>query len=352
MRSAVIVAAGNSSRFGRDKLQTVLLDQSVLQRSVDAFCGIADEIIVVGDWQIDGVKVVSGGETRSQSVQNGLAAVSKESTVVAVHDGARPFVSRNLVQKLFEEAEKFDSAVPFLPVSDTLWQKGEKTCPQNRSEFCVVQTPQVFCTEKLCKAFETANKCYTDESSLYFEVFGVVHFVEGEYSNKKVTVPSDLPDFRVGVGFDVHAFGDGDGVILGGVKIPYCKKLLGHSDADVLAHAVCDAVLSASGNRDIGVQFPDTDDKYLGADSLQLLAQCVCLAENHGFVVKNVSAVVVCQQPKLSLHIPQMAQNLAKILKISPSCVNLSATTTEKLGALGNGDGIAVQAQALLARTR
>ncbi len=348
MKSAVIVAAGNSSRFGTDKLQTALFDESVLQRSVDVFRGIADEVIVVGNWQLQGVKVVGGGLNRSQSVQNGLAAVSSEATIVAIHDGARPFVSRSLVQKLFDEAEKFGSAVPCLPIADTLWQKGG---PVNREVFFAVQTPQVFCAEKLRRAFGNAKHSYTDESSLYFEAYGDVHFVTGEHTNKKVTYPSDLPDFRVGVGFDVHAFGNGDGVILGGVKIPYCKKLVGHSDADVLAHAVCDAVLSASNNRDIGVQFPDTDDKYLGADSLQLLARCVSLAENNGFAVKNVSAVVICQQPKIAPHIDAMAQNLANVLKVAPSCVNLSATTTEKLGALGNGDGIAVQAQALLART-
>lgn len=350
MRSAVIVAAGSSSRFGTNKLQGELLNESVLQRSVDAFIGIVDEIIVVGNWKIDGVKVVQGGQTRSASVQNGLQAVSPHSTVVAVHDGARPFVSRSLVQKLFEDAEKFGSAVPRLPITDTLWKDGEQS-PQNRDEFFTVQTPQVFNTEKLRQAFQNSSCNCTDESTLFFRTFGSVHFVDGEFSNKKVTVPSDLPDFRIGTGFDVHAFGDGDGVVLGGVKIPYSKKLVGHSDADVLAHAVCDAVLSASGNRDIGCQFPDTDDKYLGADSLQLLAQCVVLAEEKGFFVKNVSAVVICQQPKIAPHIEKMAQNLAKVLKIAPSCVNLSATTTEKLGALGNGDGIAVQAQALLAKT-
>lgn len=348
MRSAVIVAAGSSSRFGENKLQKQVLDRSVLQRSVDAFVGIADEIVVVGDCSVCGAKTVAGGQNRSQSVARGLSAVSPSCTVVAVHDGARPFVSRKLVQKLFDEAEKFGSAVPFLPVTDTIWQRNE-LAPQNRENFFTVQTPQVFCYQKLCAAFENGST-QTDESSLFFGEFGDVHFVEGEFSNKKITVPNDLPNFRVGTGFDVHAFGKGDGVILGGEKIAYCKKLVGHSDADVLAHAVCDAVLSASGNRDIGVQFPDTDDAYLGADSLQLLAKCVQLAQQSGFAVQNVSAVVICQQPKIAPHIDKMAQNLAKVLGVSPDCVNLSATTTEKLGALGNGDGIAVQAQALLSK--
>lgn len=348
MRSAVIVAAGNSARFGTDKLQSEILGKSVLQRSVDAFVGIANEIVVVGNWQIDGVKTVSGGTTRSESVKLGLDALSHKEGVVAIHDGARPFVGKNLVQRLFEEAEKFGSAVPCLPVTDTLWHQKETLYRCNREEFFTVQTPQVFCCDKIIRAFEQSDTVHTDESTLFAEVFGSVHFVKGEYSNKKITVPSDLPSFRVGVGFDVHAFGEGNGVVLGGVKIPYDKKLVGHSDADVLAHAVCDAVLSASQNRDIGVQFPDTDDKYLGANSLLLLARCVQLAQNNGFAVQNVSAVVVCQQPKISQYIEAMAKNLAEVLQISPSCVNISATTTERLGALGNGDGIAVQAQALL----
>lgn len=356
MKSAVIVAAGESTRFGADKLNMLLLDKSVLQRSVDAFYGIADEIIVVGR-KIDGAKYARGGATRSESVFSGLQQVSPDCTVVAIHDGARPFVSRALVQKLFAEAELHGSAVPRLCVTDTLWQQQNTLAPCNRSEFFTVQTPQVFNFAQISQAFARSQTPHTDESTLFFETFGAVHFVEGEPTNRKITVQSDLPNFRIGAGFDVHAFGNCDengvnGVILGGVLIPFAKKLVGHSDADVLAHAICDAVLSASNNRDIGVQFPDTDPAYLGANSLDLLSRCVEIAAAHGYAVQNVSAVVICQQPKISPHIPQMAQNLARVLKISPTCVNLSATTTEGLGALGNGDGIAVQAQALLASVR
>lgn len=349
MKSVVIVANGASVRFGKNKLNEQLLGATVLQRAVDVFREIADEIVVVGG-NVSGAKCVEGGETRSQSVLCGLRALSPSCNLVAVHDGARPFVSRSLVAQLFDEAEKHGSAVPMLPVTDTLWKMDGELSRQNREQFFTVQTPQVFCCNKLLQAFEKAQCAYTDESTLYFETYGQVHFVQGEFSNKKITVASDLPTFRVGVGFDVHAFGNGSGVILGGVTIPFGKKLVGHSDADVLAHAVCDAVLSASGNRDIGVQFPDTDDKFLGANSLNLLAQCVALAQNNGFCVENVSAVVICQQPKLAPYLDEMAQNLAHVLQIPSNCVNLSATTTERLGALGNGDGIAVQAQALLSR--
>lgn len=355
MKGVVIVAAGNSCRFGSNKLQQNLLGKTVLQTTVELFDGLADQIVVVGnvsptDFASD-VTVVKGGETRQQSVANGLKALDNRCDVVAIHDGARPFVSRTLIQKLFDEASKFGSAVPCLPVIDTLWQQRDNTfAPQQRNEFFTVQTPQVFNLQKLRAAFEEATQTYTDESTLFFHCYGDVHFVKGEFSNKKITVPSDLPQFSIGVGFDVHAFGSGNGVILGGVMVPFSKKLVGHSDADVLTHAICDAVLTGSGNRDIGVQFPDTDDKFLGANSLHLLHECVNLAKHNGFAVESVSAVVICQQPKLAAYLPQMVQNLAAVLNVSPQCVNLSATTTEHLGALGNGDGIAAQAQALLAK--
>ncbi len=355
MKGVVIVAAGSSCRFGQDKLQQLLLNKTVLQTTIDLFDGLAEQIVVVGNFQttVAGVTVVEGGTTRQQSVAKGLKALNKRCDIVAIHDGARPFVSRALIQKLFDVASKFDSAVPCLPVTDTLWKTDNGIVPQQRDKFFTVQTPQVFNFQKLLAAFEKATntqKFYTDESALFFDFYGDVHFVEGEFSNKKVTVPADLPQFGIGAGFDVHAFGEGSGVILGGVMVPYTKKLVGHSDADVLTHAICDAVLSASGNRDIGVQFPDTDNKYLGANSLHLLAECVKLAKLNGFAVQSVSAVVICQQPKLSNFLPQMAQNLAAVLNISPQSVNISATTTEHLGALGNGDGIAAQAQALLAK--
>ncbi|MCM1289345.1 MAG: 2-C-methyl-D-erythritol 2,4-cyclodiphosphate synthase [Corallococcus sp.] len=355
MKSVIIVAAGSSVRFGKNKLNEALFDKPLLQHAVDIFCGIVDEIILVGDVKVDGVtRIVEGGATRSLSVQNGLNAVSENCSLVAVHDGARPFVSKRLVEKLFEDAEAFGSAVPRLPVTDTLWQNGNGGYgPQNRADFFTVQTPQVFDFKRLRAAYFSEGDAladFTDESTLFCKTYGSVHFVEGEHSNKKITVPADLPSYRIGNGFDVHAFGDGNCIVLGGERLPFGKKLVGHSDADVLTHAVCDAVLAASGNRDIGVQFPDTDDRYLGADSMKLLRECVRIAQSNGFFVQNVSAVVICQQPKIAPHIDCMSRNLASVLQVPASCVNLSATTTENLGALGNGDGIASQATALLAK--
>ena len=350
MRSAIIVAAGGSSRYGKNKLNEPLFDGTVLSSAVDVFRGIADEIIVVGA-QVDGTIFVEGGANRHQSVANGLAAVSAQSTVVAVHDGARPFVSRTLVNKLFAEAEQHGSAVPCTKISDTLWFFDDNL-PQklDRNKVVGVQTPQVFATEKLRAAFLQTDGNYTDESTLFYDVYGNVHFVDGETTNKKITYGGDVPDYRIGVGFDVHAFGEGNGVVLGGVTIPFDKKLVGHSDSDVLCHAICDAVLSACGQKDIGHQFPVDDDAYLGADSTVLLAKCVALAAERGYEVVNVSAVVVCERPKLAPHIDNMARILGGVLGVAPSYVNLTATTSEKLGALGNGDGIAAEANVLLKR--
>ncbi len=349
MKCAVIVAGGRSARFGNDKLNSQLFDKTVLQNTVDLFRPLVDKIVVVGV-EVDDTTFAPAGDTRFLSVQSGLAMVDDNCALVAIHDGARPFVTRELVQKLFDEAQMQGSAIPSLPVTDTVWQFADN-CQTviDRNNLKVVQTPQVFDCNKLKTAFAKAkHQNYTDESTLFFDVFGYVNLVEGQRSNVKITYPTDLPTFRVGNGFDVHAFTNGDGVILGGVKIPFDKKLKGHSDADVLAHAICDGVLSASNNRDIGVQFPDTDDAYLGANSMELLAKCVQIAKQSGFEVVNVSAVVICQAPKIAPHIPQMAQNIAKVLGVDASCVNLTATTTERLGALGNGDGIASQATVLL----
>ena len=347
MKCAVIVAGGSSTRFGNDKLNMPLFEKTVLQNTVDPFRPIVDQIVVVGV-QVDGTTFAQGGATRFLSVQNGLKAVDENCNLVAIHDGARPFVSKQLVAKLFDEASKKGSAIPSLPVTDTVWDVNAKQTV-DRNNLKAVQTPQVFRYDLITHAFANApHQNYTDESTLFYDIFGQINFVDGERANVKITYPQDLPTFRIGNGFDVHAFCDGNFVILGGVQIPYNKKLKGHSDADVLAHAICDGVLSASNNRDIGVQFPDTDDKYLGANSMDLLAKCVQIAKDSHFEVVNVSAVIICQAPKLAPHIPQMASNIAKVLGVDVSCVNLSATTTEKLGALGNGDGIAVQSTVLL----
>lgn len=348
MRYALIVAGGNSERYGKDKLNEPLLGKTVLQHSVDVFSATADVVMVVGR-KVDGTLYADGGATRFLSVLNGLNALPDEG-VVAIHDGARPFVSRKFAETLYAEAEKYGSAIPRLPITDTLYL-GDVTT--EREKYFTVQAPQVFEIFALKTAYAEAlksKKNFTDDSSV-FGALHAPHFVDGRRDNIKITFDGDLPDFRVGSGFDVHPFADGDGFPLGGVFIPFEKRLQAHSDGDVLCHAVCDGILSAIGEKDIGNLFPDTDAQYKDIDSTLLLDKCVFIAEKRGFEVVNMSAVVICQQPKIAPHIDKIASRLAKILKISPCCVGISATTTEHLGALGNGDGIAVQATVLLRRT-
>ena len=352
MKYAIIVAAGNSSRYGKDKLNEQILGKSVLQHSVDVFNSIADVVVVVGK-HMDGTIFAEGGKTRFQSVVNGINALPSDAQgLVAIHDGARPFITREFVENLYFHASQFGSAVPRLPITDTMYKRDYLGEPSSvdRNDFFTVQTPQVFDVVKIRNALDRTMVNYTDESSLYIDTYGEVHFVDGLHSNRKLTYIDDMPEYRVGVGYDVHPFEKGNGVILGGVTIPFDKKLKGHSDADALCHAICDAILSASDNKDIGHQFPDTDERYKGADSTKLLEQCVGLAARSGYEVVNVSAVIICEQPKIAPHINEMAKRLAAILKVSTTCVNLSATTTEHLGTLGNGDGIAVSANALLKR--
>ncbi len=357
MRYAIIVAAGGSVRYGgtTNKLDEQLLGKSVLQHSVDVLSSVVDVTVVVGR-HAEGALYAEGGATRFLSVYNGLKALPENALgTVAIHDGARPFITRAFAERLFAEAERYGSAVPRLFVTDTVYRRdGDKDVPVDRDSIFTVQTPQAFDIQKLRAAFDGAfvrgfeGNGYTDESTLFSEGGNKPHFTDGLRSNVKLTYLGDLPDFRVGNGFDVHPFAEGDGVVLGGVKIPFDKKLQGHSDADALCHAVCDAILSASGNKDIGHRFPDDDPAYEGADSALLLADCVSVAESCGYEVVNVSATVICQAPKIAPHIDAMKARLARICKVAPSCIAISATTTERLGALGNGDGIAVEACALL----
>lgn len=348
MRYAIIVAAGDSVRYGGDvnKLDVPLLGKTVLAHSIDVFKAVTDLVVVVGR-RIEGTIYAEGGATRFLSVTSGLNSIPDDG-VVAVHDGARPFVTESFVRSLYEQAERFGSAVPTLPVTDTLYRKGGIAA--NRENFFTVQTPQVFDTLLLKSAYRSVTESggFTDDSSVFAANGNKVHFAEGMRSNVKLTYKGDIPDFRVGNGFDVHPFTEGSGVILGGVNIPFDKKLQGHSDADALCHALCDAILSASGNKDIGHQFPDTDPAYKGIDSTLLLGRCVELANKQGFEVVNISATVICQTPRIAPYIDAISARLATVCGVTPECVSVSATTTEHLGALGNGDGVAAQAAVLL----
>ena len=380
--SAVLVAAGSSTRMGFDKLSFDLGGETVLHRSIRAFaqCPLVDEIILVAgsnrafaqQQAADCAKpvcVVAGGATRAESAKNGVLAAS--GALVAVHDAARPFVSQQVITAALEAAARCGAAAPAVPVKDTIKaavRGSGKTVPEScfvhatpdRSTLYAVQTPQCFDRAAYLAALEELDaekaRLVTDDCSL-FELTGrPVQLTEGDYANLKITTREDLPrpeqkeehKMRIGHGYDVHRLVEGRKLILGGVEVPFEKGLLGHSDADVLAHAVMDAVLGAAALGDIGQHFPDNDPVYSGADSLKLARRVAEILKEHGFRVENIDATLLCQRPKLAPHIPAMRRNLADAFGLPVDAVSVKATTEEHLGFTGEGLGIAAHAVALI----
>ena len=380
--SAVLVAAGSSTRMGFDKLSFDLGGETVLHRSIRAFdqCPQIGEIVLVAgknrafvEQQAVGctkpVQIVAGGATRAESAKNGVLAAHGE--LVAVHDAARPFVSPAVIAAVLEAADRCGAAAPAVPVKDTIKQAvpGDgKTVPEaclvhstpDRSTLYAVQTPQCFDRTQYLAALQELDaekaRLVTDDCSL-FELTGrSVQLTQGDYANLKITTREDLPRpvqkeetrMRIGHGYDVHRLVEGRKLILGGVEIPFEKGLLGHSDADVLAHAVMDAVLGAAALGDIGQHFPDNDPAYAGADSLELARHVARILSGHGYRVENIDATILCQRPKLAPHIPAMRANLAAAFGLPVDAVSVKATTEEHLGFTGEGLGIAAHAVALI----
>ena len=237
------------------------------------------------------------------------------------------------------------SAVPVVPSSDSVYFNG---APVDRNGVRLAQTPQTFDAEKIKQAYAERDGAAADDATVYFGKFGSLNFVEGETSNKKITYPSDLPDIRTGCGFDLHTLEKGRRLILGGREIPCDAGLKGHSDADVLLHALTDALLCAAGERDIGCLFPDSDEKFKDADSSIFLYEASKRAREKGFAVMFAAADLIAQKPKLAPHIPAIRASVAKMLDVPAGLVNISAKTAEKQGTIGGGKAIACDATVTL----
>ena len=363
---AVIVAAGKGTRIGFDKMLYRIDGTPVVEKSIQAFQNnaLVDGIVVVAGDNIEQIKliaekyskvtaVVKGGAQRAESVSNGLAQVSTES-LVAVHDGARPFVADGIITETIKAAYTTKAAIPCVPVKDTIKMGAdnvvEKSLP--REKLYITQTPQVFDTDTY-KQLLLADSDFsvTDDAQLFERAGYSVAICQGSYENYKITTIDDIKKekiMRIGHGYDVHKLVEGRKLILGGVDIPYEKGLLGHSDADVLAHAISDALLGSMALGDIGKHFPDTDERYKGADSLYLMACVKKLLDEKGAKIENVDATILCQKPKLAPHIVTMRENIAKVLELDVSAVSVKATTEEGLGFTGSGEGIAVHAVCLV----
>ncbi|HMK88617.1 MAG TPA: bifunctional 2-C-methyl-D-erythritol 4-phosphate cytidylyltransferase/2-C-methyl-D-erythritol 2,4-cyclodiphosphate synthase [Methylocystis sp.] len=307
-----------------------------------------------------------GGASRQQSVRNGLealAALPAPPGIVLIHDAARPFVSAALLKRAVAAARAHGAAAPGVPLTDTIKEVDEAgavvSTPQ-RARLRAIQTPQAFDFDLILTAHRAAasqNREFTDDAMIAEAAGRPVHVFEGEAENYKLTTGDDflraasqlyesLPDVRVGQGVDVHAFAEGDRVILGGVAIPHERSLAGHSDADVLMHAVTDAILGAISEGDIGAHFPPSDPQWKGAASEVFLVHAANRVREKGGVIAHVDATIICEAPKVGPHRDAIRARLAEILALEPSRIAVKATTTERLGFTGRREGIAAQALA------
>ncbi len=384
MVTVIIAAAGQGKRMGAEgnKVFLPLAGKSILAHTIARFaaCELIDEMVIVAargeEDEVSEIarrespkvpcKIVSGGLERQDSINNALAASSAAAQIILVHDGARPLVSSECIEAVIRGARDFRAAVTAVPVKDTIKLAGEDLTvvkTPERSRLWAVHTPQGFEASLLRLAYQEAVKegvRATDDASLVERMGVAVKLVGGSYENIKVTTPEDLrlaeallkkkeeKLMRVGMGYDVHCLVEGRKLILGGEEIPYEKGLDGHSDADVLLHAVKDALLGAAALGDIGRHFPDTDQTYKGASSLKLLARVGEILAENGYRIGNIDATIIAQRPKLASYIPAMNRNIATVLSLPLSAVNVKATTTEGLGFAGKGEGIAANAVALI----
>ena len=368
--SVIICAAGKGLRAGfeKNKLLIPIHGTPVLQKTLQAFC--LDEIteIIVAHSPtdtneikmlvqgFDKVKLVTGGDTRSQTVYNALRAATGD--IVLIHDGARPFVSREIIQTCIQTVQEYSSGICAVPCVDTVSfvnTNGEITDTPDRSRLYNVQTPQGFYREEITRAYEQAfsapDQLFTDDASVYAKYIRAPHVFVGEYTNVKLTQKSDFErhNARVGFGVDTHAFGkEQNYIVLAGVQIPSHSGLIAHSDGDVLVHAVMDAMLSAAGLKDIGHYFPDTDERWKNANSMQMLLQVKELLTQQGYATQNVSIAIHAEKPRLAKYIDQMRLQLASALDCPLSAIGVGAGTNEGLGYVGEGKGITVYAHVLL----
>lgn len=381
--AVIIPAAGFGTRMNLDHpKQYHLLDGvPILVRTVDAFREIdyiKRIVVVVPAAMIDrtrtlfvgsGLKaseltIVAGGRRRQDSVKAGLDTLDDTTDIVLVHDGARPLVSREIIDRCYRAGLAAGAAIAAVPVKDTL-KKADNNSQVigtvDRSSLWQAQTPQVARRTLLDQAFRTNGDAdVTDESSLLEKAGIPVIIVEGSESNIKITRPDDFilaekilcrrpgPSLRIGHGYDAHRFAEKRTLVLGGVTVPHSHGLAGHSDADVLTHALCDAILGALGEGDIGKHFPDSDGAFAGIYSITLLDQVIRLAAAQGYAVVNADVTLVCQTPRLAPFLAQMKEIIGKSCRVAPDVINIKATTTEGMGFTGRKEGIGCHAVVLL----
>ncbi len=371
--AALVVAAGKGLRAGGTvpKQFAVWRGKPLLRHSVETLlaAGAAPLVVVIPAdaateaanalTGVSGVAFVTGGATRQQSVRNGLESLAPSGARhVLVHDAARPDLPQDVIRRLLTALEQAPGAIPVLPVVDSLARAdGQRMVGKaDRETLRRVQTPQAFRFESILAAHRAWHGAADagDDAQVLSAHGGEVLLVEGDERLRKITFAEDLvnelPAIRVGTGFDVHRLSEGEELWLCGIHIPHDKGLAGHSDADVAIHALVDALLGAIGEGDIGTHFPPSDPQWKGASSPLFLAHAAQLVAEAGYAIGNLDLTLICEAPKIGPHRERMRAKLAELLQIDPALVSIKATTTERLGFTGRGEGIAAQAVVSLLR--
>lgn len=344
----IVLAGGSGQRMGCDKLLLGVGEDLLLSRAIQPFIGRSDinniilvmrkDIFDIGNaiaqrFTRQNFLFVEGGDTRFLSVNNGLNAVTADG--VLIHDGARPFVTAEIIDEITSSVAQYGSGIPTIAVADSIriTQDGAICGAANRDSFVSVQTPQGFATKDIRRAFDLCGKGeqYTDESALYAQYIGNPKITKGSDRNIKVTTLGNYYGLnaKIGIGYDIHTLIPFRPLVLGGIQIDYDKGCLAHSDGDAVIHALIDALLSAIGERDIGTRFADTDPKYRDIDSTLLLSDVMDLYRQSNFKPSNISIIIIADKPKLADYIPLMKIKLSNILGIHSSLIGISAKTTE-----------------------
>ncbi|MCD7785458.1 MAG: 2-C-methyl-D-erythritol 2,4-cyclodiphosphate synthase [Oscillospiraceae bacterium] len=371
-RSAELILAcgGRSTRMGgENKLLSMISGRPCIYRACKPFCefpeikriiiSAPEELFDTYKAALDGINkpilFVNSGETRQQSVTNAVKAATED--IIMIHDGARPLVSHDEIKASLDDAFEYGSSIISTPMTETIrFSDGETSYSPDRSKFYLIKTPQSFSRKLYLYALENSTGDYTDDAQLLDSVGITPHLTMGSRNNIKITVSEDLKmaegftgsSIRIGHGYDVHKLVPDRKLILGGVEIPYTLGLLGHSDADVLTHALMDSLLGAAALGDIGKLFPDSDDRYKGADSIELLKEVCRVLRANGFEIVNTDITVIAQKPKLASYILTMRETLASAMGIDIGSVSVKATTEEGLGFTGTGEGISAHAVSLI----
>lgn len=373
---AVLLCAGSGSRMQQSK-NKIFLDvcgKPAVLRSLEAIfkSGCFNKVIIAAKAEeraeiericadfAEGILFAQGGAERQDSVYNALKAVPEDAEVISIHDAARCFTSPELIRACVESASIYGSGAAGRRCVDTVKsvENGEITGTLDRDRLVLIETPQAFRAELIRRAYERAREegfRATDDCALVERLGIRPRIVLHDGENRKLTYKKDIermthPQSRIGYGSDAHRLVEGRRLILGGVDIPHEKGLLGHSDADVLVHALMDALLGAAAMGDIGKLFPDSDEKYRGADSLELMREVCERLRREGYEIINADATVTCERPKLAPHIDKMRENIARAMGVERSRVSVKATTTEGMGFEGERLGISAAAVAMIAR--